>query len=110
MPELDPPRFRPALATDAAAIAELHADSWRRHYRGAYGDSYLDGDVGADRAAVWHGRFRSCRAAQAFYRSMGSTCVERDDVPAPGGVPGRLTGTPACLRLVWRDPRHLLRT
>jgi ribosomal protein S18 acetylase RimI-like enzyme len=186
VPELDPPRFRPALATDAAAIAALHANSWRRHYRGAYDDSYLDGDVGADRAAVWHGRFQSAsnhahthvaehegvvvgfvhtildadpawgalldnlhiahghqrrgtgarllrlsartvvenrpgsalhlwvleqnQAAQAFYRSMGSTCVERDEVPAPGGMPGRLTGTPACLRLVWRDPRHLLRT
>jgi hypothetical protein len=27
----------------------LHADSWRRHYRGAYADAFLDGDVLADR-------------------------------------------------------------
>jgi GNAT superfamily N-acetyltransferase len=38
------------------AIAGLHADSWRRHYRGAYLDSYLDGDVVAERTAEWAGR------------------------------------------------------
>lgn len=48
--------YREATADDAAAIAELHADSWRRHYRGAYLDSYLDGDVVADRRAEWTGR------------------------------------------------------
>jgi ribosomal protein S18 acetylase RimI-like enzyme len=49
-------RYRQAIAGDAAAIAALHADSWRRHYRGAYLDSFLDGDVVADRMAVWVGR------------------------------------------------------
>lgn len=44
---------RQAGARDAEAIAALHAHSWRRHYRGAYLDSYLDGDVVADRRAVW---------------------------------------------------------
>ena len=38
-------RFRPADADDAAAVAGLHADSWRRHYRGAFSDAFLDGDV-----------------------------------------------------------------
>jgi GNAT superfamily N-acetyltransferase len=46
-------RFRLANASDAGAIAALHADSWRRHYRGAYSDEFLDGDVVADRRAVW---------------------------------------------------------
>jgi ribosomal protein S18 acetylase RimI-like enzyme len=45
--------FRIANRSDAEAIAALHADSWRRHYRGAYSDSFLDGDVVADRLAVW---------------------------------------------------------
>jgi hypothetical protein len=45
--------FRDASARDIEAIATLHADSWRRHYRGAYLDSFLDGDVVADRLAVW---------------------------------------------------------
>ena len=26
-------------------MASLHADSWRRHYRGAWSDSFLDGEV-----------------------------------------------------------------
>jgi GNAT superfamily N-acetyltransferase len=48
--------FRPAGSDDAEAIALLHADSWRRHYRGAYSDAYLDGDVVANRRSVWSSR------------------------------------------------------
>ena len=48
--------YRAARRGDAEAIAGLHADSWRRHYRGAYLDSYLDGDVVTDRLAVWRER------------------------------------------------------
>jgi GNAT superfamily N-acetyltransferase len=48
---------RSAHAGDAEQIAALHADSWRRHYRGAYADSFLDGDVVADRRLVWSARF-----------------------------------------------------
>jgi GNAT superfamily N-acetyltransferase len=51
-------RFRLADRQDAEAIAALHADSWRRHYRGAYSDDFLDGDVIADRVAVWTDRLR----------------------------------------------------
>ncbi|BAL88772.1 hypothetical protein AMIS_35520 [Actinoplanes missouriensis 431] len=50
------PLFRFAASTDAGRIAALHADSWRRHYRGAYSDSFLDGDVVTDRHAVWSAR------------------------------------------------------
>ena len=49
-------KYRQATANDAGAIAGLHAESWRRHYRGAYLDSYLDGDVVADRIAEWTDR------------------------------------------------------
>lgn len=49
-------QYRRAIADDASAIAGLHADSWRRHYRGAYLDSFLDGDVDADRLAEWTDR------------------------------------------------------
>jgi ribosomal protein S18 acetylase RimI-like enzyme len=52
------PTFRRARPADAAAIAHLHADSWRRHYRGAYSDEFLDGDVVADRLSVWTERIR----------------------------------------------------
>src|SRR5436853_6118249 len=53
------PQFRFAGPADAAAVAALHADSWRRHYRGAYSDAFLDGDVVDDRLAVWTERLRS---------------------------------------------------
>lgn len=49
-------QFRTAGPEDADQVALLHADSWRRHYRGAYADSFLDGDVVADRCAVWSAR------------------------------------------------------
>jgi ribosomal protein S18 acetylase RimI-like enzyme len=48
--------YRRATPSDADAVADLHADSWRRHYRGAYSDSFLDGDVVTDRRVVWRQR------------------------------------------------------
>jgi ribosomal protein S18 acetylase RimI-like enzyme len=56
--------FREADAADAAAIAALHADSWRRTYRGAYADEFLDGDVDSDRLAVWSARLRAADPAR----------------------------------------------
>jgi hypothetical protein len=55
---VEEPRLRLAGPGDAAAVAKLHAESWRRHYRGAYSDAFLDGDVFADRLAVWTKRLR----------------------------------------------------
>jgi len=51
-------RCRSATPADADAIAALHADSWSRHYRGAYSDAYLDRDAQEDRRSVWQERFR----------------------------------------------------
>jgi ribosomal protein S18 acetylase RimI-like enzyme len=48
--------YRPAAASDADDIAELHAESWRLHYRGAYSDGFLDGDVFLERRKVWSQR------------------------------------------------------
>jgi ribosomal protein S18 acetylase RimI-like enzyme len=45
--------YRRATTRDVEAVAALHAESWRRHYRGAWSDAYLDGDVHADRLTVW---------------------------------------------------------
>jgi GNAT superfamily N-acetyltransferase len=58
---------------DVDAVAGLHADSWRRHYRGAYSDAFLDGDVAADRRTVW---------SQRLAEDDGTTCTllaEDDD-------------------------------
>lgn len=51
--------YRRAVPSDTASIASLHADSWRRNYRGAFPDAFLDGDVAADRLAVWTARLNS---------------------------------------------------
>jgi GNAT superfamily N-acetyltransferase len=50
---------RPGGPADATAVAGLHAESWRRHYRGAYADTYLDGDIDAERLGVWTERLSS---------------------------------------------------
>jgi len=50
------PRYRDAAGSDAEAIATLHADSWKRHYRGVFLDSFLDGNILSERMAVWHER------------------------------------------------------
>ena len=55
--------FRQASIPDIEAIAALHTESWQRHYRGAYLDSFLDGDVLTDRLAVWHARLTAPSAA-----------------------------------------------
>jgi ribosomal protein S18 acetylase RimI-like enzyme len=54
--------YRLATLEDVDGIAALHADSWRRNYRGAYSDSYLDGDVFADRRTVWGERLSAAGA------------------------------------------------
>jgi GNAT superfamily N-acetyltransferase len=48
--------IRLAVPDDVPWIAELHADSWRRNYRGSYSDSYLDCDLLDDRLGVWSER------------------------------------------------------
>ena len=53
--------YRVGVAADSAAVALLHAESWRRHYRGAYSDVYLDGDIVSDRSEVWVGRMAQPR-------------------------------------------------
>jgi ribosomal protein S18 acetylase RimI-like enzyme len=176
-------RIRAAGPGDADSVALLHAESWRRYYRGAYADSFLDGDVVADRRSVWsarlaapghsatlvaedgaglagfvhvvlddderwgslvdnlhvvHDRRRSGigralmaraagivagratgtamylwvltqnTAAQRFYQALGGRCAEMAQVSPPGGVPGRLSGTPTKLRYTWPDATAVL--
>lgn len=83
--------FRHAQPADAGRIAELHADSWRRHYRGAYSDSYLDGDVAADRLAVWSARLAANEGAETILaehdgRLVGFVHVVFDEDPVWGSL------------------------
>jgi hypothetical protein len=56
-------RLRLAGLDDAEQVALVHAGSWRRHYRGAYSDSYLDGDIVTDRLSVWSARLAAPAAS-----------------------------------------------
>lgn len=38
-------QYRPANYSDASGVAALHAENWRRAYRGNFRDEYLDGDI-----------------------------------------------------------------
>lgn len=49
--------LRRAVAADEAAIARLHADSWRAAYRGILRDDFLDDTVVANRRELWSTRF-----------------------------------------------------
>jgi GNAT superfamily N-acetyltransferase len=50
-------RLRRAQAADEAAIARLHADSWRAAYRGILCDDFLADTVVANRRELWSARF-----------------------------------------------------
>jgi GNAT superfamily N-acetyltransferase len=60
-----PVEIRLATTNDASAIARIHTESWRRHYRGMYSDQYLDGDLYADRLAAWTDKV--ARDERAFF-------------------------------------------
>ena len=90
---------------DADAIAGLHADSWRRHYRGAYADAYLDGDVLSERLAVWSARLAvddgsTCTLlAEDKGAFVGFVHVVFDDDPRWGSLVDNL-------HVVWAQKRH----
>lgn len=85
------PTLTPATASDADAIAQLHAQSWRIAYRGLLTDEYLDDYVLADRTSFWSKRFSAPkperrRVLKALDESalLGFVCVLLDEEPAWG--------------------------
>jgi ribosomal protein S18 acetylase RimI-like enzyme len=76
MAAVQPLSIRTAGPSDAPQIATLHAESWRRHYRGAYSDFFLDGDLETERLAVWSHRLdRSDADAATFVAEEGDQTV-----------------------------------
>jgi ribosomal protein S18 acetylase RimI-like enzyme len=49
--------YRTARPDDLQAIADLHTDSWRRHYRGAYTEAFLDDEAAGVILDLWTQRF-----------------------------------------------------
>ncbi len=84
--------FRAATIDDVAAIAALHADSWRRAYRGIYSDEFLDNDVFDDRLAEWSERFahpspmQRTTVAEADGELVGFVHTMLDDDPRWGAL------------------------
>lgn len=83
--------LREATLHDAAAIARLHADSWRSAYRGMLSDEYLDHSVHNERAALWQARFSGSTEKLFFVilaeieaDLVGFACVFPDEHPTYG--------------------------
>jgi GNAT superfamily N-acetyltransferase len=113
--------LREATQHDAAAIARLHADSWRSAYRGMLSDDYLDHRVYPERAALWQRRFFESTEnpffailAEMESNLAGFACVFPDHDPTYGAfldnlhvVPHR-TGQGIGRRLLAAVAEHLL--
>src|SRR5256885_6167892 len=67
--------YRVAERRDATLIANLHADNWRRTYRGNFRDAYLDSDVVSDRRAVWRQRLDEPQPNQCVYVACDGTSI-----------------------------------
>jgi ribosomal protein S18 acetylase RimI-like enzyme len=50
------PIIRPINGNDIAAVASVHAASWRSAYRGILRDDFLDGDLDSNRVSLWEKR------------------------------------------------------
>lgn len=86
MAQLEHVRFRTGGSGDAAAIAALHADSWRRHYRGIYSDFFLDGDLEQERRSVWSERLTA--ATSESCHTVVAEVAGGDGLQAPHGLAG----------------------
>ena len=73
--------YRSAELSDANAIANLHARSWREHYRGSFDDAFLDGDlVGERRQTQFHIDRSRDRADESFEIRVRNHKKERVEV------------------------------
>lgn len=85
-------QLRPASFSDYEAIARLHADSWKKNYRGMMSDDYLDNKVDLDRHQVWQKRLKAPMPKQvvtvAFAKGLlaGFCCTLLDDDPVFGSL------------------------
>lgn len=84
--------YRAATKSDAAQIAHLHADSWRRTYRGMLRDDFLDGELVRNRLGVWNDRLGSIRTDQFVLvaenqkQVLGFICVYGNEDPHYGSL------------------------
>lgn len=82
--------LRRAGPDDWAAVAAIHAASWRSAYRGIYPDSYLDEEVPGERCAFWQDALAAMDPevdavflAEEADRAIGFACVRREAEAGP---------------------------
>jgi GNAT superfamily N-acetyltransferase len=78
--------LQPATLKEAALIADMHARSWAKAYRGILPGTYLDDELAGDRAAHWSTRFDELAdgAGEVFIayidgKAAGFVCVIAPD-------------------------------
>lgn len=71
--------LRRAAPGDWAAIAAIHAASWRSAYRGIYPDSYLDGEAPEERRGFWR------RALAEMDSEVDAVFLAEDEAGDPVG-------------------------
>jgi hypothetical protein len=82
--------LRPAEFSDYKTIAALHADNWRKYYRGILSDHFLDHEVEGDRLDTWHKRLSAPRGNQIITIALlentiaGFSCLYLDEDPIFG--------------------------
>lgn len=94
--------IRDATEKDVAAIAELHAESWRSNYRNVLSDEYLEKHVHQERLTVWQERFSPAwqkamfvMVAKANSTLAGFVCVFPDEDAVFGSFLDNLHVVPA---------------
>ena len=84
--------YREATVQDTENIAQVHALSWQRHYRGILRDEFLDNEVTENRLALWRSRFEQqsenqyIQVAEEEAILYGFTCVFLQSDPVWGAL------------------------
>lgn len=84
--------LREAQFADFAAIADLHARSWQKHYRGIMSNAFLENEVEHERRDAWYERLKAPPANQEVIVAtldnniIGFACLCLDDDPVHGSL------------------------
>lgn len=83
-------QFREATVSDITSIALLHAESWRKHYRGIWKDTFLDNYAQQERMDTWQQRLSEPKENQYILLAekddglCGFACIYLNDDPVFG--------------------------
>jgi ribosomal protein S18 acetylase RimI-like enzyme len=80
--------LRDAGPEDAEAIARLHAESWRAHYRDILPDAYLDGEALDERLAFWRRALAEPEAGDLTIVAIADNGLAGFIAVVRGGEPG----------------------